>query len=147
MKHKLIPTILIADDDADDRMMLKEALEENSFSHSVHFVEDGEELLDYLHQRGKFLSKKVIRPHLIILDLNMPKIDGREALSHIKSNADLKRIPVIVLTTSRAEEDIIRTYDLGVNSFICKPVHFNDLVMVAREIGNYWFSTVALPSN
>lgn len=147
MKHKLIPTILIADDDADDRMMLKEALEENNFSHSVHFVEDGEELLDYLHQRGKFLSEKVIRPHLIILDLNMPKIDGREALSHIKSNANLKRIPVIVLTTSRAEEDIIRTYDLGVNSFICKPVHFNELVMVAREIGKYWFSTVALPSN
>jgi CheY-like chemotaxis protein len=103
-------------------------------------------LLDYLHQRGKYLTEKVQRPHLIILDLNMPKIDGREALSHIKSNVHLKRIPVIVLTTSRAEEDIVRTYDLGVNSFICKPVHYNDLVVVAREIGNYWFSTVALPN-
>src|SRR5688572_18321872 len=142
MKHKIIPTILIADDDADDRMMIKEALEENNFSHSLHFVEDGEELLDYLHQRGKFVSEKVIRPHLIILDLNMPKVDGRQALSHIKSNANLKRIPVIVLTTSQADEDIITSYDLGVNSFICKPVHFNDLVLVAREIGNYWFSTV-----
>jgi len=146
MKHNIIPTILIADDDADDRMMIKEALEENNFSHDMRFVQDGEELLDYLHQRGKYLTEKVQRPHLIILDLNMPKIDGREALSHIKSNVHLKRIPVIVLTTSRAEEDIVRTYDLGVNSFICKPVHYNDLVVVAREIGNYWFSTVALPN-
>jgi two-component system response regulator len=146
MKHKIIPTILIADDDADDRMMIKEALEENNFSHDMRFVQDGEELLDYLHQRGKYLTEKVFRPSLIILDLNMPKVDGREALSHIKSNDKLKRIPVIVLTTSRAEEDIVRTYDLGVNSFICKPVHYNDLVIVAREIGNYWFSTVALPN-
>ncbi|HEY5916024.1 MAG TPA: response regulator [Chryseolinea sp.] len=146
MKHNIIPTILIADDDADDRMMIKEALEENNFSHDMRFVQDGEELLDYLHQRGKYLTEKVLRPNLIILDLNMPKVDGREALSQIKSNAKLKRIPVIVLTTSRAEEDIVRTYDLGVNSFICKPVHYNDLVIVAREIGNYWFSTVALPN-
>ena len=146
MKHNVIPTILIADDDADDRMMIKEALEENNFSHDMRFVEDGEELLDYLHQRGKYLTENVLRPNLIILDLNMPKVDGREALSHIKSNDKLKRIPVIVLTTSRAEEDIVRTYDLGVNSFICKPVHYNDLVLVAREIGNYWFSTVALPN-
>jgi len=147
MKHNIIPTTLIAEDDADDRMMIKEALEENNFLHSLHFVQDGEELLDYLHQRGKFQTEKVSRPNLIILDLNMPKVDGREALSHIKSNESLKRIPVIVLTTSRAEEDITRTYDLGVNSFICKPVHYNDLVVVAREIGNYWFSTVALPTN
>ena len=146
MKHNIIPTILIADDDADDRMMIKEALEENNFSHDMRFVEDGEELLDYLHQRGKYLTEKVLRPSLIILDLNMPKIDGREALSQIKSNVNLKRIPVIVLTTSRAEEDIVRTYDLGVNSFICKPVRYNDLVIVTREIGNYWFSTVALPN-
>jgi two-component system response regulator len=115
--------------------------------HSLHFVEDGEELLDYLHRSGKFRGEKITRPNLIILDLNMPKVDGREALSHIKSNAILKRIPVIVLTTSRAEEDIVRTYDLGVNSFICKPVHYNDLVLVARDIGNYWFSTVSLPGN
>ena len=146
MKHNIIPRILIADDDADDRMMIKEALEENNFSNDMRFVQDGEELLDYLHQRGKYLTEKVLRPNLIILDLNMPKVDGREALSHIKSNVNLKRIPVIVLTTSRAEEDILRTYDLGVNSFICKPVHYNDLVVVAREIGDYWFRTVALPN-
>lgn len=147
MKYNFVPTILMADDDADDRMMMKEALEENNFSHSLQFVEDGEELLDYLHKRGKFVDEKILKPSLILLDLNMPKIDGREALSHIKSHAKFRRIPVIVLTTSRAEEDIIRTYDLGVNSFICKPVHYRDLVQVAREIGNYWFSTVALPGN
>src|ERR1700741_3643337 len=112
MRHKIVPTILMADDDADDRMMMKEALEENNFSHSLEFVEDGAELLDYLYKRGKFVSEKLIRPNLIILDLNMPKVDGREALSQIKSNLNFKRIPVIVLTTSRAEEDIIRTYDL-----------------------------------
>lgn len=144
MKHKIVPTILMADDDADDRMMMKEALEENNFSHSLEFVEDGEELLDYLYKRGKFVNEKIIRPNLIILDLNMPKIDGREALSHIKSHLNFKRIPVVVLTTSRAEEDIIKTYDLGVNSFICKPVHYSDLINVAREIGNY---TVSLPGN
>ena len=126
---------------------MKEALDENNFSHSLQFVEDGEELLDYLHQRGKFTGQKVVTPNLILLDLNMPKIDGREALSQIKSDAKLKRIPVIILSTSRAEEDIVKTYDLGVNSFISKPVHYNDLVLVAREIGNYWFSTVLLPGN
>ena len=147
MKHRILPTILMADDDPDDRLMMKEALDENNFSHSLQFVEDGEELLDYLHQRGKFIGQKVATPSLILLDLNMPKIDGREALSQIKSDARLKRIPVIILSTSRAEEDIVKTYDLGVNSFISKPVHYNDLVLVAREIGNYWFSTVLLPGN
>ena len=145
MKHKIFPTILMADDDPDDRMMMKEALEENNFLHDLHFVEDGEELLDYLHRRGKFVSEKVLTPSLILLDLNMPKVDGREALSHIKSHNIFKRIPVIVLTTSHAEEDIVKSYDLGVNSFISKPVHYNDLVLVAREIGNYWFNTVSLP--
>ena len=145
MKHKNLPTILMADDDPDDRMMMKEALEEINFSHAFRFVEDGEELLDYLHGRGKFMRENVLTPSLILLDLNMPKVDGREALSRIKSHANFKRIPVIVLTTSHAEEDIARTYDLGVNSFISKPVHYNDLVLVAREIGNYWFNTVSLP--
>jgi CheY-like chemotaxis protein len=147
MKYKMVPTILMADDDADDRMMMKEALEQSNFSHSLHFVEDGEELLDYLHGRGKYLIEKVQKPNLIILDLNMPTIDGREALGYIKTDIDLKRIPVIVLTTSRAEEDIVRTYDLGVNSFITKPIHYNELLLVARDIGNYWFGTVSLPKN
>lgn len=134
----------MADDDPDDRMLMKEALEENDVPHYIDFVVDGAELLDYLHKRGKFVNQPV-RPNLIILDLNMPKVDDREALGYIKSHAELKRIPVVILTTSKAEEDIAKAYDLGVNSFICKPVRFEELVDVAREIGKYWFNTVALP--
>lgn len=144
MKNTVAPTILMADDDPDDRMLMKEALEENLVPHAIEFVEDGAELLDYLHKRGKF-NNQTTRPSLIILDLNMPKVDGREALGYIKSHTELRRIPVVILTTSKAEEDIINAYDLGVNSFICKPVRFDELVEVAREIGSYWFGTVALP--
>jgi len=148
MKTKLKPiSILMADDDPDDRMLMKQALAENDLPNTIEFVENGADLLDYLNKKGKFHSESTIRPGLILLDLNMPKMDGREALRIIKSSPDLKRIPVIVLTTSKAEEDIIQTYDLGVNSFICKPVRFSELVEVTKEIGNYWFGTVALPRN
>jgi len=136
MKQNFAPIILMADDDPDDRMLMKEALEENSVPHLMDFVVDGAELLDYLHKRGKFLNHS-LRPNLIILDLNRPR--------HIKSHVNLKRIPVVILTTSKAEEGIITAYDLGVNSFIRKPVRFDELVEVAREIGKYWFGTVALP--
>jgi two-component system response regulator len=135
----------MADDDPDDRMLMKQALTENDLPNTIDFVENGADLLDYLNRQGKYSSAKTVRPGLILLDLNMPKMDGREALRLIKSNPDLRRIPVIVLTTSKAEEDIFQTYDLGVNSFICKPVRFSDLVEVTREIGKYWFGTVALP--
>jgi two-component system response regulator len=101
--------------------------------------------MDYLYKKGKFLIEETIRPGLILLDLNMPRVDGREALRLIKSDPGLRRIPVIVLTTSKAEEDIIVTYDLGVNSFISKPSQFSDLVKVTRQIGRYWFRTVTLP--
>ncbi|UII20039.1 response regulator [Fulvivirga ligni] len=138
-------TILMADDDPDDRMLAKEALIENRLANDLHFVEDGEELLDFLYQKGKFQDAP--RPGLILLDLNMPRMDGREALKHIKNDADLKRIPVIVLTTSKAEEDIVRSYDLGVNSFISKPVTFDELVEVTKRIGDYWFGIVELPKN
>jgi two-component system response regulator len=146
MKTKLNPaTILMADDDPDDRMLMKEALEENNLTNEIHFVEDGEELMDYLYNKGKFSLVQTIMPGLILLDLNMPKIDGREALRLIKSDPLLRKIPVVILTTSRAEDDIIKTYDLGVNSFISKPVRFDDLVQVTRELGTYWFGTVSLP--
>jgi two-component system response regulator len=135
----------MADDDPDDRMLMKEALEENNLPSNIHFVEDGNELLDYLHRRGQFAKKETFRPGLILLDLNMPKMDGREALRIIKSDPLLRRIPVVVLTTSKAEEDVFKTYDLGVNSFICKPVKFEELVEITKEIGIYWFGTVALP--
>jgi two-component system, response regulator len=138
--------LLMADDDPDDRMLMKDALEENGITNELHFVEDGLQLMDYLHKRGQYNDNNTLRPGLILLDLNMPKIDGREALKLIKSDTSLRRIPVIVLTTSRAEQDISSMYDLGVNSVICKPGRFMKLVEVAREIGHYWLSTVSLPA-
>ena len=139
-------TILIADDDADDRMMASEALEESRLANDLRFVEDGEELLDYLYRRGRFAGEGAApRPGLILLDLNMPRMDGREALREIKGDPALRSIPVVVLTTSKAEEDIYRTYDLGVNSFITKPVQFESLVEVMRALGKYWFEIVELP--
>ncbi|OKL40418.1 response regulator [Pontibacter flavimaris] len=138
--------ILIADDDAEDRMLVKEALDESRLKNHVQFVENGEELLDYLHNRGKFADKeKFPTPGLILLDLNMPKKDGREALKEIKSDDFLRVIPVVVLTTSKAEEDILRTYDLGVSSFITKPVTFASLVDVMKTLSKYWFEIVELP--
>ena len=138
--------ILMADDDPDDRMLAREAMEENKVANQMVFVENGEELLDYLYQRGAYSAANAPRPGLILLDLNMPRMDGREALRHIKSDPALRRIPVVILTTSKAEEDIVRSYDLGVNSFITKPVTFDELVKVTREISNYWFGIVELPS-
>ena len=139
-------TILLADDDADDRMMAGEALEESRLANDLRFVEDGEELMDYLCRRGRYAAPEVApRPGLILLDLNMPRKDGREALREIKADPELRKIPVVVLTTSKAEEDIYRTYDLGVNSFITKPVMFESLVEVMRTLGKYWFEIVELP--
>ena len=142
---KSVP-ILIADDDEEDREMIQDALKESRLINNIHCVKDGEELMDYLFHRGQFKDQdQNPLPGLILLDLNMPKMDGREALRAIKSNPSLRQIPVIVLTTSRAEEDIFRTYDLGVNSFITKPVSFEALVAVMKSIGHYWFDIVELP--
>src|SRR5438270_928526 len=142
---KLI-TILLADDDPDDRQMTQEALAESRLANELHMVEDGEELLDYLNRRNKYadMAKEPL-PGLILLDLNMPRKDGREALKEIKANPDLRRIPVVVLTTSKAEEDILRTYDLGVNSYITKPVTFDSMVDTIKVLGRYWFEIVELP--
>lgn len=136
--------LLMADDDADDRQMTREALEESRVLNDIGFVEDGEQLMDYLHQRGRY-AKGTQRPDLILLDLNMPRKDGREALAEIKSDPALRQIPVVVLTTSKAEEDIFRSYDLGVNSYVTKPVTFQGLVEVMRGLGNYWVQLVQLP--
>jgi CheY-like chemotaxis protein len=139
-------TILIADDDADDRFLTKEALLESRLANDLRFVEDGEELLDYLHRRGKYADPATSpRPGLILLDLNMPRVDGREALREIKANPDLRRIPIVVLTTSKTEEDIYRSYDLGVSSFISKPVSFEGLADVMKTLTKYWFEIVELP--
>jgi CheY-like chemotaxis protein len=139
--------ILMADDDADDRLLAKDALSECQLSNDLHFVENGEELMDYLKHRGKYATAELApRPSLILLDLNMPRKDGREALREIKSDPELRRIPVVVLTTSKADTDISRIYELGANSFISKPVTFDSLVNVMKVLGRYWIETVELPT-
>ncbi|MBD6619688.1 response regulator [Komarekiella sp. 'clone 1'] len=139
-------TILMADDDEDDSMLVSEALAESQLSIEPYIVRNGEELMDYLYNRGRYADKSnAPRPDLILLDLNMPKKDGLEALRDIKSDPQLRRIPVVVLTTSGAEEDIDNTYDLGANSFIIKPVTFASLVEVMKTLGKYWFEIVKLP--
>ena len=141
-------TILLADDDPEDCLLAQEALEEARFADYLYFVEDGEELMDYLYHRGPYTDLiPSSLPDLILLDLNMPRKDGREALGEIKADPQLRRIPIVVLTTSKAEEDIHRAYDLGVNSFITKPVTFEGLVDVIKTLSRYWFEIVELPPN
>jgi CheY-like chemotaxis protein len=138
--------ILIADDDPDERLLVKEAFEESKWKKPLHFVQDGVELLDYLFRRGNYadLAEEPL-PDLILLDLNMPRKNGVEALEEIKNDPDLKTIPIIVFTTSKAEEDVLRSYNLGVNSFITKPVSFDLLVELTRSLAKYWFEIVKLP--
>ena len=139
-------TILLSDDDPDDRKLTQDAFAENRLANILHCVEDGEELMDYLHRRGKYDNLRgESLPGLILLDLNMPRKDGREALKEIKADPELRRIPIVVLTTSKAEEDILRTYDLGVNSYVTKPVTFKSLVELIKVLGRYWFEVVELP--
>jgi two-component system response regulator len=141
-------TILMADDDADDRQLTRDAFAESRLANDLRFVVDGEELLDYLKRRGRFADPAAApRPGLILLDLNMPKKDGREALAEIKADPELRNIRVVVMTTSQAEEDIIRTYDLSAASFISKPVTFEGLVDVIKTLGKYWLEIVELPPN
>jgi CheY-like chemotaxis protein len=136
-------TILVADDDEDDRLMTRDALRDARLHNDLRFVVDGVELMDFLRRRNGYQDAP--RPGLILLDLNMPRKDGREALADIKNDPDLRKIPVIVLTTSKAEEDLVRTYDLGVNSFITKPVTFLGLVEVMKVFTRYWLEIVDLP--
>lgn len=138
--------VLLAEDDPDDRYLISEALDESRLNIHLYIVEDGEELLDYLHRRGKYADEdQWPTPSLILLDLNMPRKDGREALVEIKADPRLKRIPVVVLTTSRAEEDIARTYDTGISGYIPKPVTFTGLLEVMNAIGLYWLQVAKLP--
>lgn len=138
--------ILLADDDPDDRMLTERALQKTRLANSIYTVEDGEELMQYLRREGKYRdTESAPRPGLILLDLNMPRKDGREALQDIKSDPELRRIPVVVLTTSEAEQDILRSYDLGVNAFVTKPVTFEGLANAMNRIGDFWFEIVKLP--
>ena len=146
-KHRIPITILLCDDDAEDRDLTRQALEAAHVSNAIETCDDGEQLLDYLYQRGPYAGETgaAPRPGLILLDLNMPNLDGREALKVIKADPTLRDIPIVVLTTSRADKDIIASYDLGVNSFISKPVTFTGLVAAMNVLGRYWLEIVELP--
>ncbi len=140
-------TILMADDDEDDRLLTQDELAESRVLNELFFVEDGVELLEYLERKGKFSEKESSpRPGLILLDLNMPRMDGREALQAIKANPNLKGIPVVILTTSKQEEDMVKGYDLGAASYITKPVTFEGLVELMQTLGKYWVEFVELPT-
>jgi two-component system response regulator len=140
-------TILMADDSEDDRFLAREALRESRVLNDLHEVEDGEELMDYLHRRGRYADAATSpRPGFILLDLNMPRQSGGEALAEIKAAPSLRRIPVVVLTTSKDEADVLKSYDLGVSSFITKPVSFEALVDVMKTIGKYWIEIVSIPT-
>jgi CheY-like chemotaxis protein len=142
-------TILLADDDEEDRELARDALQDSRLANEMQFAVDGQDLMDYLRREGKYADPSVHapRPGIILLDLNMPKKDGREALAEIKADPVLRQIPVVVLTTSKDEEDVLRSYDLGVNSFITKPVTFSGLVEVMRTWTRYWFEIVDLPED
>lgn len=138
--------ILMADDDADDRLLALDAMAESRVLNELHFVEDGVRLLNYLRGNGEYSDRKLYpMPGLILLDLNMPKMDGREALAELKADPKLRRIPVVILTTSKAEEDMVKGYDLGAASYITKPVTFDALVELMRTLGKYWVEFVELP--
>ena len=143
LKNQLI---LMAEDDADDQLLVREAFAECGVKEQLRFVADGEELLDYLMQRGHYANVIAApRPGLILLDLNMPRKDGREALKEIRDHPDLRRVPIVVFTTSRADTDIRKVYELGANSFITKPAAFDGLVTTVTKMVGYWFGLVELP--
>tara|TARA_R110001583_G_scaffold40798_4_gene130226 strand:+ start:6648 stop:7106 length:459 start_codon:yes stop_codon:yes gene_type:complete len=147
MKTSTPIVILMADDDEDDRLLARDALTESRVINELHFVEDGVELLEYLTYQGKYQDKSSApKPGLILLDLNMPRKDGRQALKEIKANPQLKCIPVVILTTSKQEEDMIKGYELGAASYITKPVNFEGLVDLMKALGKYWIEFVELPS-
>ena len=143
MKAKLID-ILLVEDNPGDVDLTREALEENKIRNHLHVAIDGQQALDFLYKRGEFSDSPT--PDLILLDLNLPNIDGREVLANIKKNKDLRRIPVVILTTSKAEEDIIKTYNLHANCYIQKPLDFNSFAELVKQIESFWMGIVVLPT-
>jgi CheY-like chemotaxis protein len=139
--------ILMADDDAEDCLLVRDALEETKLPHSLRFAADGEEVLEYLHRQGQYADGRAPRPDLILLDLNMPKKDGREVLRHLKADRRLRTIPVVVLTTSASEDDVAYCYEMGASSFVSKPVTYRAWIDVVRNLCSYWFQLVTLPSS
>lgn len=143
MGHLRAIEILLVEDNPGDVILTEEAFSSAKISNNLHVVRDGEEALAYLNREVGF--EEAIRPDLILLDLNLPKIDGREVLDQVKSSGDLKRIPVVVLTSSEAEQDIVKTYNLHANSYIVKPISLDQFVRVVTAVENFWFSVVTLP--
>jgi len=136
--------ILVVEDNPGDARLIMEIFNENKYFSSIFVVNDGVEAMDFLHAAGKY--KNASRPDLIILDLNLPRKDGREVLTEIKADVSLKRIPVVIMTISRAEEDVLRCYNLHANCFITKPIDLNQFISVIKSIENFWFSVAVLPS-
>jgi CheY-like chemotaxis protein len=141
-------TILLVEDDPGDQELTRRALQEDVLHTDLRIVNDGKEALDYLRREGAFTDPEVSpRPHLILLDLNMPRVDGRQVLEQVREDPDISRIPVIALTTSDEEEDVMRSYDLGCKSFIKKPVEIDTFIETIRELQHYWFELVTLPAD
>jgi len=140
--------IHMCDDDPDDRLLFKDAIDEANMLNRISFTRDGQDLMDYLRREGEYqdMAEHTL-PDIILLDLNMPRKDGREALKEIKGDARLKHIPIVILTTSKQEEDVIKSYNLGANSYISKPVTFEKLVELVRKLSDYWFKIVKLPDH
>jgi CheY-like chemotaxis protein len=136
--------VLLVEDDPGDELMTREAFEENKVRNNLHVARDGEEALDFLNRRGEYADAP--RPDLVLLDLNLPKFDGRQVLAEIKADEDLRTIPVVVLTTSGAEEDILRSYQLHANAYVTKPVDFSRFIQVVRQIDDFFVSVVRLPA-
>jgi two-component system, chemotaxis family, response regulator Rcp1 len=139
---KIIEILLVEDSPA-DVLIAREALTEAKLLNKIHVAEDGVEAMDFLHRKGKFASSP--RPDLILLDLNLPRKNGREVLAEIKADDELRTIPVVVLTTSRSEEDILKSYNLHANCYVVKPVEFDSFVKAVQSIRHFWFSVVTLP--
>lgn len=143
---KLFTTLLLADDDPDDRLLIRDALEEGGLTVDLRSVDDGEELMDYLHRRGRYADPaESPPPSLVLLDLWMPRKSGYQALEEIRAVPELRLLPIVVLTTSNAEEDILSAYDLGATSYIVKPPTFEALVEAMTILGRYWFEIVTFP--
>jgi len=146
MKHGQPMTIVLADDDPDDRALVREALDETGLTVDLRTVGDGPELLQYLRREGRYIKEDAPKPDLILLDLNMPRMSGHEVLEELRADQRLRAIPVVVLTTSNRDDDVVRTYELGGNSFITKPSSFPGLVDVMRALDKYWFKISELPA-
>ena len=144
MENLSVVTVLLVEDDPGDVVLIKEAFEFNKVHNALHIVSDGVDALDFLHRRNG--HEGAPRPDLVLLDLNLPRKDGREVLAEVKADKDLRTIPIVVLTTSEAEEDILRSYDLHANAYVTKPVDFDRFIEVVRQIDEFFVTVVKLPN-